>query len=126
MRLCSGERMVAVADGKDEIGVHAVKTAHVFRMNIEFIHHFGRIKSPSCQMPAVHVEVEIIQFLQLAALFVEGLDDVLVAVVQQKYDVRQFDERVLADGKARGDSVGDDAFRSADGRLGGMHVGIFL
>ena len=126
MRLCGGERVVAVADGKDEIRLHTVKSSHLICMIFEFSDHFVRVKSPSRQMTTVHVEVEVIEFFQLMSLFVVRLDDVLIAVVDEEYDVRQLHRRVLPYGETRGDAVGNDALRRADGRLRGMDVGIFL
>ena len=77
-------------------------------------------------MSAVHVEVEVVKFFKLVALFIERFDDRFAAVVKQQNDVRKLDGRVLAYGKARRNAVRHHSLRGADRRLRRMHIGILL
>ena len=80
------ERVVSVADGKQEVGNLAVVFDLYFvrRERVKFFKHGGGIgNAPASDVSAIHIKVCVVQKFQLFAVFVKRLDHRVFPVVDQ-------------------------------------------
>ena len=108
MRFCRCERMVAVADGENEI----------FRFPVLFYKPFFFEQSgkslfqteafgnePARNLSAAHIKRELVKLFKVVATVKKSLRDFPLFVIEQYHYMREFDFRVFANRKSRRDTL---------------------
>ena len=81
---------------------------------------------PACNVPAAQHQLRVVQFFQRRLFFRERLHHAAGSVIQQHHDMRRFQRRAPAHGKARRNTLHNGIFAGTHQRCGAFFIAVSL
>ena len=135
VRLGRGKGMVPVAHGDGQrrpagrVRVFCVERRLCAQRRYG-VFHSRNVRSvryrPACNVPAAQHQLRVVQFFQRRLFFRERLHHAAGSVIQQHHDMRRFQRRAPAHGKARRNTLHNGIFAGTHQRCGAFFIAVSL